>query len=232
MTRPPAPYVWKNASPNAVSPLIYETHVGMAQEKDGHQLDGVVACVRDARQRQLLEFTERADGVLFLRHADMRFVDERRNGAGGGVFPDVWRGRIPYLRVEGDAVLAQAALMADDARGGGRKAEAFAAVPLDEQAVAVEMVEHVAVEDAFPDAVADWLETAVVVAGPIIESPCQPDICGVWQPFAEDPAAGEAMEPEDFMPVRRICAQFLLLLLEGGKAFLEKRLVWFQPVVI
>ena len=31
---PPAPYVWKNTSPRAVSPLIYETHVGMAQEKD------------------------------------------------------------------------------------------------------------------------------------------------------------------------------------------------------
>ena len=31
---PPASYVWKNTSPRAVSPLIYETHVGMAQEKD------------------------------------------------------------------------------------------------------------------------------------------------------------------------------------------------------
>jgi hypothetical protein len=94
------------------------------------------------------------------------------------------------------------------------------------------MVEHVSVEDAFPDTVSNWLEAAFVIAGPIIEGSCQPDICGVWKPFAEDPAAGEAMEAEDFMPVRRICAQFLLLLLEGGKAFLEKRLVWFQPVVI
>ena len=31
----------------------------------------------DARQRQLLEFTECTDGVFLLRHADMRFVDER-----------------------------------------------------------------------------------------------------------------------------------------------------------
>ena len=44
---------------------------------DGHQLDGVVACIGDARKRQLLEFTECANGVLLLRHADMCFVDER-----------------------------------------------------------------------------------------------------------------------------------------------------------
>ena len=135
------------------------------------------------------------------------------------------------MRVEGDAVLAHAALMADNSCGGGRKAEAFAAVPLDEQPVAIEMVEHIAVEDAFPNAVADWLETAVVISRPIVESSCQPNVCSVWQPFAEDPVAAEAMKAEDFMPVRRIRAQFLLLPLEGGKTLLEDWLIWFQPVI-
>ena len=133
--------------------------------------------------------------------------------------------------VEGDAVLAHAALMADDSRGGGRKAEAFAAVPLDEEAVTIKMVEHVAMEDAFPNAVADRLETAVVISRPIVESSCQPNVCGVWQPFTEDPVAAEAMKAEDFMPVRRIRAHFLLLPFEGGKTFLEDWLIWFQPVI-
>ena len=135
------------------------------------------------------------------------------------------------MGVEGDAVLAHAALMADNSRSGGWQAEAFATVPLDEQAVAVKMVKHVAMEDAFPNAVANVLKTAVIIPRPIIESSCQPDICGIWQPFAENPIAAKTMKTEDFMPVWRICAQFLLLLFESGKTLLENWLIWFQPVI-
>ena len=163
---------------------------------------------------------------------DMRFIDERRNDVRGGVFPDKWRGWIPNLCIESDTVLAHAALVADDTGGGGRKAEAFAAVPLDEEAIVVEMVEHVTMEDAFPNAVSDVLKTAVVVARPIIESSCQPDSCGVWQPFAENPVAAKTMKAEDFMPVRRICAQFLTFLPKRLKALSEDWLERFQPGVV
>src|ERR1051325_1632900 len=44
---------------------------------DRHQLDGIVAKCRDARQNVAREFIESRDALGLLRHSDMRFINTR-----------------------------------------------------------------------------------------------------------------------------------------------------------
>ena len=72
-----------------------------------HELDCIIACTFDPGQYFFLKFPESPDFTLFLCHARMGFVNEKRfvficfaNRA----FPLIFYRRIPHLRVENKGV--------------------------------------------------------------------------------------------------------------------------------
>ena len=167
-----------------VGDLVAEgTVVGVLLE--GHDLDHVVAELRDARQHVAAEIVEGGDFLLLRAHADVALVDEGvRVLAGAPVLPAVRGLRGPDLGGEdlGLRVLDGAGHIGGDAlpRPAG---------PLEVELVEVAVAEEHRGELELPVAVADGLEAVAFRALPVVEVADEPDLRRVRGVLAEDPAA-------------------------------------------
>ena len=150
-----------------------------------HDLDGVVAQFFHARQHLFAEFLEGTHLLLFRRHADMAFVDERMGPlAGVAVLPDKLLGRSPHLGAEhfGHFVLHYAG-------GIGGQALSPAAGPFDVQFVQLAVPEEHFRNLQFPVAVPQGLEGIAVRALPVVEIADEEDLVGIGGKLPEHPAA-------------------------------------------
>ena len=175
---------------------------------DRHQLHGVVAGRLDARQRQVPKLGVGPHLALFLGHAHMRLVDERRAACGAGrrMPPDVRLRRLPHL---GGKELA--AWILHHAAGIGGNAFAFAAGPADIEPIKLPVPNRRRREAPFPHvAPGNPLQLKRLLAPPAGEVAHQPHPRGVRRPFAEDPASADAMEPVVFVGAGPVGKRFAL----------------------
>ena len=130
-----------------IGDVIAETAV-VRMPHDRHQLNRIVAGLCDARQGFHPELRKAADLRLFLRHADMRLVDERHGGSGRRRMPE----RIgPFRRVDHRREETGRFILHDAAGIGGHPV-ATAALPLHREQVVVAVAERFGREPEFPGA--------------------------------------------------------------------------------
>ncbi len=161
---------------------------------DGHDLNGVVAVLLDARQHVLGKLLVGAYLLSILSHADVALVDEQRVLLGLEVLllPLVGLLRIPHLSREylGLVVLYHAAAP-------GRNTLALAAVPLDLHLVELAVLQGFLGEFQLPVACALYALAAVfLVLLPVVEVANEVNIGGVRCPLAEHPAARQLVQSE------------------------------------
>ena len=131
-----------------------------------HDLHGGIAGFFDARQDVIFEFGVGADFLGVLRHADMRFVNQKRVRVNleALVVPLVLLRRIPHLRGENFSVV-----VLHDALTPCGNAFAFAAVPANAHLVKVAVFHFVGGQFEFPVAVVDSLATIFFGSLPAVE---------------------------------------------------------------
>ena len=150
---------------------------------EGHDLQGVVPEVADARQHVLTELVERGDLLILGAHADMGLVDE---GAAvvrdkAGMPPAVFLRRKPYLGGENLRFR-----ILDAAGRIGRKPLAAAAVPL-HQPFEQRAVRHLrSRQTEFPVAASDGVQPVSLILPPAVEIPDEVYRRGIRSPLPED----------------------------------------------
>ncbi len=203
----------------------------------GHELDGVVAVLRDAGQDVDAEFLVCAHALLLLGHADVRLVYQQRARVGTEA-----RG-LEFIRGLGGVYLGREYLcvgVLHHARGVCRDAVALAAAPVHAHLVQVAVMDHVGGELALPRAVLKAGQGITLVALPVAEVAYQDHLLGVGQIVAEHPRAVRlAVKSVVFISV----GEFGQTAVGGGRKLVEflyyivvtsvdGRLVGLQPRVI
>ena len=150
---------------------------------EGHDLQGIVPEIPDARQHVLTEFVERGHLLLLGAHADMGLIDEgtavMRNEA--GMPPAVFLGRKPYLCGENLRLR-----ILDAPRGIGRKPLAAAAVPL-HYPLEQRAVRHIrSRQTELPVASSYGVQPVLLILSPAVEIPDEVYRRSVRSPFPED----------------------------------------------
>ena len=151
----------------------------------GHDLEDIVAQVRDLGQHIPAEILKSGDSFLLPAHANVALVDEGIGTlAGTAVLPDIRLGRIPDLGAErlGIGIL-------DGAGDISRQALAATAYPLDVELVQVAVVEEHPGKGDLPVAAAGRLEGVPFCTVPVVEVSDEINPGGVGGPLAEHPAS-------------------------------------------
>ncbi len=118
--------------------------------RDGHELQGIVTGSHYPGQNVVAKFLIGTDFTFFLGHADMDFINQRRQHRALKIpaAPAIGGIRPPDLGIEN-----QGLRVLDHPPGIGRNAIARAAGPVDAQAVKIFMIKGVGWKADFPDAV-------------------------------------------------------------------------------
>ena len=159
---------------------------------DGHDLDGIVAVGNDARQYVHTEFLIGTHTLAVLRHADVALVDEQRARVGHKVLDLELVGLFgcPHLGREDVGLL-----VLNHARGIGRDALAFSALPVHAQLVQVAVVHGALGQNDFPIAVVQPFQLVGGTLAPVIELADQINLSRIGGPFTEHPVAvGRAVQ--------------------------------------